>query len=185
MSVTLRPTDVLTFQRPFNEVITQRLVLTNHNAEPIAFKVKTSAPLKYLVRPNKGRAEPGESLEISIFLQPMRTEPPTDYICLDKFLIQSTFITADREKLSLTDIWNAPVMSVIHEIHGQKLRVTYLPSDFTPPQKMTYSELESKYKDALLEIERLKTLLEGAAKPTDEKVRAVFIRPWTGAQGHY
>ncbi|KDQ26787.1 hypothetical protein PLEOSDRAFT_159295 [Pleurotus ostreatus PC15] len=124
MSVTLHPTDVLTFQRPFNEVITQRLILTNRNAEPIAFKVKTSAPLKYLVRPNKGRAEPGESLEISIFLQPMRTEPPPDYICPDKFLIQSTFITADREKLSLTDIWNAPVMSMIHEIHGQKLRVT-------------------------------------------------------------
>ncbi|KAF4569818.1 phosphatidylinositol-binding protein scs2 [Pleurotus pulmonarius] len=184
MSVILHPTDVLTFQRPFNEVITQRLILTNHNAEPVAFKVKTSAPLKYLVRPNKGRAEPGESLEISIFLQPMRTEPPPDYICPDKFLIQSTFITADREKLSLTDIWNAPVMSVIHEIHGQKLRVTYLPSDYTPPQKMTYSELESKYKDALLEIERLKTLLE-VAKPADEKVRAVFIRPWTGAQGHY
>lgn len=34
----------------------------------------------------------------------MRTEPPPDYICPDKFLIQSTFITADREKLSLTDI---------------------------------------------------------------------------------
>ena len=37
-------------------------------------------------------------------LQPMKEEPPTAAKCKDKFLIQSTLITSEKETLPLHDI---------------------------------------------------------------------------------
>ena len=48
--------------------------------------------------------EPGETMAVSVQLQPMKEEPPLNVKCKDKFLVQSTLITADKEHLSLADI---------------------------------------------------------------------------------
>jgi hypothetical protein len=40
----------------------------------------------------------------SVMLQPMKEEPPTAAKCKDKFLIQSTLITSEKETLPLHDI---------------------------------------------------------------------------------
>ena len=39
-----------------------------------------------------------------VMLQPMKEEPPIAAKCKDKFLIQSTLITSEKETLSLHDI---------------------------------------------------------------------------------
>eukprot|EP00752_Nemacystus_decipiens_P011217 g9967.t1 len=44
------------------------LHLTNNGSEPVAFKVKTTKPKRYLVRPNQGVVDPTESLPVSIVL---------------------------------------------------------------------------------------------------------------------
>lgn len=41
-------------------------------------------------------------------LQAMKEEPPLNAKCKDKFLIQSTNITPDKEQLSLADIVSPP-----------------------------------------------------------------------------
>lgn len=56
------------------------------------------------MRPNAGRIEPGDSAVVSVQLQPMKEEPPLTLKCKDKFLVQSTTITADKELLSLSEI---------------------------------------------------------------------------------
>ncbi|CAM9750140.1 unnamed protein product [Pylaiella littoralis] len=45
-----------------------KLHLTNNGSESVAFKVKTTKPKRYLVRPNQGVIAPTENLEVSIVL---------------------------------------------------------------------------------------------------------------------
>ena len=47
------------------------------------------------------------SLHIAVLLQAMKEEPPTSAKCKDKFLIQSTIITASKESMSLHDLVRA------------------------------------------------------------------------------
>ncbi|KAJ6585059.1 PapD-like protein [Mycena capillaripes] len=129
MSVSLSPSNALGFNRPLTSLVKRSLTITNHNAQPVAFKVKTTAPKLYCVRPNSGRVEPGQSLDVSVMLQPLKDEPPLNAKCKDKFLIQSTLITAGKEAMPLQDIWNSPDAGEEGKVHQQKLRVVYLPAE--------------------------------------------------------
>ncbi|EPQ54448.1 VAMP-associated protein [Gloeophyllum trabeum ATCC 11539] len=129
MSVSLSPSNTLGFNRPLTEPRKQTLSISNHNAQPVAFKVKTTAPKLYCVRPNSGRIEPGESVDVSVMLQAMKEEPPLSAKCKDKFLIQSTIITPDKETMALQDIWNSTSDSEQNKIHQHKIRVVYLPPE--------------------------------------------------------
>lgn len=132
MSVHLIPNNALGFNRPFTQLVKKTLTITNNNALPVAFKVKTTAPKLYCVRPNSGRIEPGESVEVSVMLQPMKEEPLLSIKCKDKFLIQSTLITPEKETKDLQDIWNvAGGTGEEWKVHQHKLRVVYLPAEGT------------------------------------------------------
>jgi len=54
----------LEFAGPYTDVVESTLKLTNTNAEAMAFKVKTTAPKQYCVRPNSGFIEPNESRDV-------------------------------------------------------------------------------------------------------------------------
>ncbi|KAF9649397.1 VAMP-associated protein [Thelephora ganbajun] len=127
MSVSLHPSSTLGFPRPLTQTVKRTLTISNNNVQPVAFKVKTTAPKLYCVRPNSGRVEPGQSVEVQVMLQAMKEEPPLAAKCKDKFLIQSTTITPEKETLSLNDIWN----TTDGDTHSQKIRVTYLPPEGT------------------------------------------------------
>jgi len=129
MSVHLTPSSSLGFNRPFTNSIKRILTISNNNAQPVAFKVKTTAPKLYCVRPNTGRIEPGDSVDVSVMLQQMKEEPPLSAKCKDKFLVQSTFITPEKETRGLQDIWNVVDSSEECKVHSQKLRVVYLPPE--------------------------------------------------------
>ncbi|GLB38395.1 putative VAMP-associated protein [Lyophyllum shimeji] len=129
MSVSLSPGSSLGFKRPLTQLVKRSLTITNHNSQPVAFKVKTTAPKLYCVRPNSGRVEPGESVDVSVMLQALREEPPLNAKCKDKFLIQSTLITAEKETMSLQEIWTATDKGEEGQVHQQKLRVVYLPAE--------------------------------------------------------
>ncbi|KJA18016.1 hypothetical protein HYPSUDRAFT_70279 [Hypholoma sublateritium FD-334 SS-4] len=129
MSVSLSPSNALGFKRPLTTLVKRSLTITNNNPQPVAFKVKTTAPKLYCVRPNSGRVEPGESIDVSVMLQALKEEPPLNTKCKDKFLIQSTIITPDKENLALHDIWASPEANEEGKVFQQKLRVTYLPAE--------------------------------------------------------
>ncbi|KAG7440878.1 VAMP-associated protein [Guyanagaster necrorhizus] len=127
MSVYLNPSNTLGFTRPLTVLVKRSLSITNPNAQPIAFKVKTTAPRLYCVRPNSGRVEPGETVEVSVMLQAMKEEPPINAKCKDKFLIQSTLITPEKESRALQDIWSVTEGATDDtKVFQQKLKVTYL-----------------------------------------------------------
>ena len=50
---------------PFTEVITTELELSNPSQKRVVFKVKTTAPKRYCVRPNSGLIEPGSRISVS------------------------------------------------------------------------------------------------------------------------
>lgn len=52
--------------------------------------------------------------------------------CRDKFLVQSTIITPDRENVSLTDLWGVVEKEDKTAIHEQKIRVAFLPAATAP-----------------------------------------------------
>ncbi|CAM9903015.1 unnamed protein product, partial [Pylaiella littoralis] len=102
-------------------------VLTVGNASevPIAFKVKTTEPRRYLVRPNQGMVGPGESEPVNVYLiekecnQLLREGIRTpSYLGMvgDKFLVQTaglgnkesallSSVTAAKQSEALTNIW--------------------------------------------------------------------------------
>jgi hypothetical protein len=64
MAVNLSPQNQLGFPRPLTQIVKRSLLIHNPNPQPVAFKVKTTAPKQYCVRPNQGRVEPGENVEV-------------------------------------------------------------------------------------------------------------------------
>ncbi|KAI9084824.1 hypothetical protein K1719_033230 [Acacia pycnantha] len=65
--------------------------LTNITEYHVAFKVKTTAPKRYSVRPNVGVLMPNSAREFIVTMQALK-EAPEDMACKDKFLIQSTIV---------------------------------------------------------------------------------------------
>ena len=61
----LEPSTELRFKGPFTEVVTSQLKITNPTNERVCFKVKTTAPRQYCVRPNSGLLAPQESQTVA------------------------------------------------------------------------------------------------------------------------
>lgn len=99
------------------------LKITNNTEQNVAFKVKTTSPKKYFVRPNTGVIHPWDSCVIRVTLQAQREYPP-DMQCRDKFLLQSTIVTPHSEVDDLPqDTFTKESGRVIEEC---KLRVVYV-----------------------------------------------------------
>lgn len=54
MTLELIPNGDLVFKGPFNHVSTTQLKLANSGNERLAYKIKTTAPKRYCVKPNSG-----------------------------------------------------------------------------------------------------------------------------------
>ncbi|KOS23269.1 Uncharacterized protein ESCO_003459 [Escovopsis weberi] len=125
MSVDIEPVE-LSFRRPFTAEVTQILKIKNPNPSPVVFKVKTTAPKQYCVRPNAGRIEPGQDFDVSVLLQAMKADPPADAKCRDKFLVQSARITPDMEFASIAAVLETTDKANVFE---RKIRVNWLPAN--------------------------------------------------------
>ncbi|XP_077240557.1 vesicle-associated protein 2-2-like isoform X2 [Tasmannia lanceolata] len=65
--------------------------LVNNFNRYVAFKVKTTSPKTYCVRPNTGVILPKSTCDFTVIMQAQRVAPP-DMQLKDKFLIQSTVV---------------------------------------------------------------------------------------------
>ncbi|KAK4045888.1 phosphatidylinositol-binding protein scs2, partial [Microbotryomycetes sp. JL201] len=107
-------------------LVKRTLCVTNSNQQPVAYKVKTTAPKQYCVRPNSGRIEPGETVEVQVLLQPMKEEPAPGTKCRDKFLVQSVVIDTAKQDLNLQELWSTVEKQDKTSIHEQKIRCAFL-----------------------------------------------------------
>lgn len=84
--------------------------LTNVSNKKVLFKIKTTAPKKYCVRPNSGMLIPNNHIDIVLSLQPFAYDPSEKN--KHKFLIQSA--VAPEGDVNLDSDWrNIPVDQII------------------------------------------------------------------------
>jgi hypothetical protein len=120
---------VLEFQGSFTQQTTEYLELTNNSNTPLAFKVKTTAPKLYCVRPNAGLIHPNESAEISIILQGFAQPLPSDYKCKDKFLIVSLPAPDVKDASRVSDQWSQLESRHGNKMVSRKVKVNYFVTD--------------------------------------------------------
>ena len=99
-------------------------MLKNPTGAKQAFKVKTTSPKKYCVKPNTGIVEPGAEIKVTVMMQAHREMPADFNACKDKFLIQST---PSGDSSDMTELFSRPPTS----ISETRLRVKYVMSGKT------------------------------------------------------
>ncbi|XWS49743.1 hypothetical protein CRYUN_Cryun12cG0029100 [Craigia yunnanensis] len=121
--------DPLELKFPFElrKQISCSLQLSNKTDNYVAFKVKTTNPKKYCVRPNSGIVLPGSTCDVIVTMQAQKEAPP-DMQCRDKFLLQSVKVNDGVTPKDITaEMFNKEAGHVVDEC---KLRVVYV----SPPQ---------------------------------------------------
>ncbi|CAG7944345.1 unnamed protein product [Penicillium nalgiovense] len=141
MTIQIEPSE-LGFKRPFNHEVCQVLRLTNPNEDSVVFKVKTTAPKHYCVRPNSGHIEPGKTVEVQVLLQAMKEDPAPDAKCKDKFLVQAVPVSRGLEDASVSQIFDQTAKGDVVE---RKIRVVYLASDAAPANDSVHDEEPPAY----------------------------------------
>ncbi|KAL3591318.1 hypothetical protein D5086_009958 [Populus alba] len=107
------------------------ICLTNNAHHNVAFKVKTTSPKKYSVRPNVGVIDPKSTCEFIVTMQSQKEAPP-DMVCKDKFLIQSTVVPVGTTEKDITSSTFAKNDN--KHIEEVKMRVALIssPESFVP-----------------------------------------------------
>ncbi|KAK4758297.1 hypothetical protein SAY87_019598 [Trapa incisa] len=117
----------LKFPFELRKQISSSLQLSNKTDSYVAFKVKTTNPKKYCVRPNTGVVLPRSTCDVLVTMQAQKEAPP-DMQCKDKFLLQSVKTSDGATAKDITaEMFSKESGNVVEEC---KLRVIYVP----PPQ---------------------------------------------------
>lgn len=114
------PPNELTFKGPFTDVVTCILHLRNPTDRRVIFKVKTTVPKRYCVRPNSGIINPGETSTVAVMLQPTDLSSAEEEKAKHKFMVQSMY--APTGEFSLENIWKTAQPS---DLMDTKLRVVF------------------------------------------------------------
>ncbi|CDW58202.1 Vesicle associated membrane protein associated [Trichuris trichiura] len=109
--------ELVRFVGPFSKVVQTNLTLTNPTTLPVCFKVKTTAPNEYSVRPNAGVIHPKESMSVTIMLHMI---PSLEDKNKHKFMVQSAFMS--DTSIPLDNFWKSTPEK---ELMDTKLRVLF------------------------------------------------------------
>jgi len=85
----IEPPIELTFTGPFTSAVSSYMKLRNPSDQKVCFKIKTTAPKRYCVKPNSGVVDPNDEVQIAVSLQPFEFDPNEKN--KHKFMVQSMF----------------------------------------------------------------------------------------------
>lgn len=108
----IEPREALYFEGPFTDVVTSHIQLTNLQDQSVCFKVKTTVPKRYCVRPSSGVLKPHERLNVAVMLQPFNYDPMEK--AKHKFMIQSIPMP-DGDSTPLEEVWQGAHPSKIRD----------------------------------------------------------------------
>lgn len=100
--INIQPEKTLYFEGPFTDIVTSHITLTNPHESTICFKVKTTVPKRYCVRPSSGILKPKDSLNVAVMLQPFNYDQQEK--SKHKFMIQS-MVLKDEDPPNLDQVW--------------------------------------------------------------------------------
>ncbi|KAL3645331.1 Vesicle-associated protein 1-2 [Castilleja foliolosa] len=157
------------------------LQVSNKTDNYVAFKVKTTNPKKYCVRPNTGIVLPRSTCDIVVTMQAQK-EAPAEMQCKDKFLLQSVVASVGATPKDIT-------AEMFNKDQGQveecKLKVVYVaprqpPSPVAEGSEEGFSprssalengnEVARTYVDSQDKLPEVKSLV---TKLTEEKAAAI------------
>ncbi|KAJ1513136.1 phosphatidylinositol-binding protein scs2 [Coelomomyces lativittatus] len=128
MSVEITPSDQLVFSKPAKDGTKTILKVKNKGNHMLAFKIKTTAPRLYCVRPNAGCIFPFDTIDIQVVVQPIKENFTAEQLtkCKDKFLVQSVELLPNEVELPTLELW--PHIESVRKdaIHEQKIRCVYI-----------------------------------------------------------
>lgn len=108
----LIPNDVIVFKTD-NDEVSGQFTITNMDEGALSFKIRTTSPEKFRVRPSSGTLAPGVSQTVLIVVQSgfqMRT------VSKDRFLVMSVQIPkTDLSQKELSDVWQNSCGSKVDE----------------------------------------------------------------------
>ncbi|CAI9781597.1 unnamed protein product [Fraxinus pennsylvanica] len=138
--------------------------LTNKTDQYIAFKVKTTSPKRYCVRPNAGVVLPNSVCNVTVTMQAHK-EAPADMQCKDKFLIQSVVAPRGTTNKDLTvEMFHRKDDKIVNEF---KLRVVYIPAN--PPSPVPEGDEEGSPRTSSVEDDnRTSSLPEAVTRWLDK-----------------
>ncbi|KAH1146460.1 hypothetical protein GYH30_041887 [Glycine max] len=149
-------------------------LINNNSSHHVAFKVKTTSPKKYCVRPTVGIVKPHGTCDFTVTMQAQRTAPP-DLHCKDKFLVQSAVVPKGTTEDEISsDLFVKDSGRLVDE---KKLRVVLINSPSSPvngdlkqdpPSQMLPSLTAAKGMEAAQDMEE-----DGADKGTFPSTRSV------------
>lgn len=165
--IVLNPPKELEFNLSRTESSEQKLTITNVHSGPIAFKVKTTAPKAYLVRPSNDMLPRGESIDIQIFLQPnVGRETP------HRFLVQAVALPEGKNENLTKSEWTAMDKALVFE---QRLSVREPSADFggLPPNLVAHdpnnlADLQKKYDELVKYVLNLETQTQQLEEQRDQ-----------------
>ncbi|KAL3499577.1 hypothetical protein ACH5RR_038670 [Cinchona calisaya] len=142
--------DPLELKFPFElkKQISCSFQLSNKTENHVAFKVKTTNPKKYCVRPNTGIVLPRSICDVIVTMQAQK-EAPADMVCRDKFLLQSAVASAGATPKDITgDMFNKESGNQVEEC---KLKVVYVAPPQPPSPVAEESEEGSSPRPSIME----------------------------------
>lgn len=164
----LDPPNELRFRGPFTKPVITVLKLTNPTNDFILFKIKTTAPKKYCVRPNFGHVFPNSNIRVEICLQAFVYDPNEKN--KHKFMVQSLVVPEGVEDFGklwkevepenlmdakLKCVFEMPAEASEADSAAPKEAVTY---EASAPPAGEEKQIDSNQTEQLLsEIKQLKT----------------------------
>ncbi|XP_017872567.1 PREDICTED: vesicle-associated membrane protein-associated protein A [Drosophila arizonae] len=101
--LTIEPEHELRFVGPFNRPVVTIMTLKNNSARTLVFKIKTTAPKRYCVRPNIGRIASYRTTQVEICLQPFMYDQQEKN--KHKFMVQSVLAPPEADLTDLNKLW--------------------------------------------------------------------------------
>ncbi|KAJ0036095.1 hypothetical protein NQD34_004772 [Periophthalmus magnuspinnatus] len=156
----LEPQEELRFRGPFTDVVTATLKLTNPSHRNVCFKVKTTAPRRYCVRPNSGVIDAGTSVNVSVMLQPFEYDPNDR--SRHKFMVMS--VLAPDNMMDMETVWRE---ARPEELMDSRLKCTFeMPLENDPEGDSTTKPLSSSASPSLKS--ELSTLPKSSSSSLDD-----------------
>lgn len=94
--VEISPND-LRFRFQLNKQLLGNISINNTSDKRIGFKIKTTAPKKYVVRPSSGIADSKSSISVQVIMQAQKDYPTDFQSCKDKFMVQTVPVGEGEE----------------------------------------------------------------------------------------
>ncbi|UJR20969.1 hypothetical protein I4U23_024075 [Adineta vaga] len=121
MSLELIPNSDLIFKGPFTTVSTTTLKLGNNGNERLAYKIKTTAPKRYCVKPNSGFLDSHTTANIQVMLQPQAPGQPDDR-SKHKFMVQWVAVPSSYTD-DVDNFWKQDLKSL--NVQDSKLKCVF------------------------------------------------------------